>query len=56
MRLLVAEQDQALGTFLARSFDEENYSVDVGTFVRGARRCRFSYFPIALGLRIARKL
>ena len=29
MRILVAEQDQALGTFLERSFDAENYSVDL---------------------------
>ena len=29
MRILVAEQDQALGTFLERSFDAENYAVDV---------------------------
>jgi two-component system, OmpR family, copper resistance phosphate regulon response regulator CusR len=29
MRILVAEQDQALGTFLERSFDAENYAVDL---------------------------
>lgn len=29
MRILVAEEDQALGTFLERSFDAENYSVDL---------------------------
>ena len=29
MRILVAEEDQALGTFLERSFDAENYSVDI---------------------------
>jgi DNA-binding response OmpR family regulator len=29
MRLLVAEQDQALGMFLERSFDAENYAVDI---------------------------
>lgn len=29
MRILVAEQDQALGTFLERSFDAENYQVDL---------------------------
>ncbi|MGH9575739.1 MAG: winged helix-turn-helix domain-containing protein [Candidatus Acidiferrales bacterium] len=29
MRILVAEQDQALGTFLERSFDAENYHVDL---------------------------
>jgi DNA-binding response OmpR family regulator len=29
VRILVAEQDQALGTFLERSFDAENYAVDV---------------------------
>jgi two-component system copper resistance phosphate regulon response regulator CusR len=31
MRILVAEQDQALGMFLERSFDAENYAVDVAT-------------------------
>jgi two-component system, OmpR family, copper resistance phosphate regulon response regulator CusR len=31
MRILVAEQDQALGAFLARSFDAENYVVDVAS-------------------------
>lgn len=29
MCILVAEEDQALGTFLERSFDAENYSVDL---------------------------
>jgi DNA-binding response OmpR family regulator len=29
MRILVAEQDEALGTFLERSFDAENYAVDL---------------------------
>jgi len=29
MRILVAEQDRALGTFLERSFDAENYAVDL---------------------------
>jgi DNA-binding response OmpR family regulator len=29
MRILVAEQDPALGTFLERSFDAENYQVDL---------------------------
>jgi DNA-binding response OmpR family regulator len=29
MRILVAEQDQALGMFLERSFDAENYAVDI---------------------------
>ncbi len=29
MRILVAEQDHALGTFLERSFDAENYAVDL---------------------------
>lgn len=29
MRILVAEQDAALGTFLERSFDAENYAVDI---------------------------
>ena len=29
MRILVAEEDQALGTFLERSFDAENYSVEI---------------------------
>jgi DNA-binding response OmpR family regulator len=29
MRILVAEEDHALGTFLERSFDAENYSVDL---------------------------
>jgi len=31
MRILVAEQDEALGTFLSRGFDAEHYSVDVAT-------------------------
>ena len=37
MRLLLAEQDQALGTFLERSFDAENYSVDLAVDSEAAK-------------------
>ena len=37
MRILVAEQDQALGTFLERSFDAENYAVDLAADGEAAR-------------------
>ncbi len=37
MRILVAEQDQALGTFLERSFDAENYRVDLAADSEAAK-------------------
>jgi DNA-binding response OmpR family regulator/DNA-binding CsgD family transcriptional regulator len=37
MRILVAEQDQALGTFLERSFDAENYAVDLAADADAAK-------------------
>jgi two-component system copper resistance phosphate regulon response regulator CusR len=37
MRILVAEQDQALSTFLERSFDAENYAVDVAVNAEAAK-------------------
>src|SRR5690348_9827753 len=37
MRILVAEQDQALGTFLERSFDAENYHVDLAADSEAAK-------------------
>ncbi|HKV47530.1 MAG TPA: response regulator transcription factor [Candidatus Acidoferrales bacterium] len=37
MRILVAEQDQALGTFLERSFDAENYQVDLAADSEAAK-------------------
>src|SRR5690242_9043771 len=37
MRILVAEQDQALGTFLERSFDAENYHVGLAADSEAAK-------------------
>jgi DNA-binding response OmpR family regulator len=37
MRILVAENDAALGTFLSRSFDAENYTVDLTTSAEEAK-------------------
>jgi DNA-binding response OmpR family regulator len=37
MRILVAEQDKALGTFLERSFDAENYAVDLAADSQAAK-------------------
>ena len=38
MRILLAEQDQALGAFLKQSFDAENYAVDLANDGDTARR------------------
>ena len=38
MRLLIAESDPALGTFLERSFEADNYAVDLASEAREAAR------------------
>ena len=45
MRLLVAEQDQALGMFLERSFDAENYAVDIAVNGESAKAMADAQVP-----------